>query len=621
MISKRSCTWIALMLCAALLYPLPAAARSSAQVQAEPLVDLNGEELFLAPAPFIKNNYTLAPAGPLFRALGYAVWQDAEGRTAVGEKAGVSIQFTEGEKAASLRDGGMEKQVQLPAAPVTRNRTLYVPLRALSEMDGRMAVWHENLRRVSIIDTEGASAPQPPVDEAQTAGEAPTVGEVPTVSLLSESEAGLTGEVYGAAALENLAGVRLDWMAVPPVNYVQKMNLIIASGDTPDILYLKQPAGYNPDFPQAFFRDLPEALTVGGYPNLKAALETHAQGARTPDGFVFGIPRETPVEQLRFPFIRKDWLDVLGLAMPSNADELMIVLDMFTNYDPDGNGKHDTIGIAGSWERTGDLGRLAWVERLFTGTAGRFAAGADGNVVDTLLEAETREALLWLNEAYKRRYVDAEFPVKTAEQMLQTVAEGRAGIAELTLREAYELNQSFESAGSAARLVPLLGLKNAAGKPLLPGNARYTGVWTIPRSVTDDRLPGVLAVLEAMHAPEYAAEAAANDDAGGWAAYMGWNPPRDAWFHRDANDGNADVDLDRFAELVEQWKTEAPVWDGSLPGWLDREQKEALLSWNDKIGETKIKLILGGSAVSAWDELAEAIRSDPAYQEVMAAVQ
>ncbi len=42
--------------------------------------------------------------------------------------------------------------------------------------------------------------------------------------------------------------------------------------------------------------------------------------------------------------IRKDWLDNLGLEVPTTLDELYDVMYAFTYNDPDGNGKNDTYG-------------------------------------------------------------------------------------------------------------------------------------------------------------------------------------------------------------------------------------------------------------------------------------
>ncbi len=48
--------------------------------------------------------------------------------------------------------------------------------------------------------------------------------------------------------------------------------------------------------------------------------------------------------------IRKDWLDKLGLQMPTTIDELFNVAKAFTEKDPDGNGKNDTYGLGGFFD-------------------------------------------------------------------------------------------------------------------------------------------------------------------------------------------------------------------------------------------------------------------------------
>lgn len=44
-------------------------------------------------------------------------------------------------------------------------------------------------------------------------------------------------------------------------------------------------------------------------------------------------------------FIRKDWLDKLGLQVPKTLDDFLNVANAFTTKDPDGDGKNDTYGF------------------------------------------------------------------------------------------------------------------------------------------------------------------------------------------------------------------------------------------------------------------------------------
>ncbi|MBO1722884.1 sugar ABC transporter substrate-binding protein, partial [Extibacter sp. GGCC_0201] len=63
-----------------------------------------------------------------------------------------------------------------------------------------------------------------------------------------------------------------------------------------------------------------------------------------------------PGEQLWSFLIRQDWLDNLGLYMPTTAEELLDVMRAFTFDDPDGNGKDDTYGFTAAGGGTvGDL--------------------------------------------------------------------------------------------------------------------------------------------------------------------------------------------------------------------------------------------------------------------------
>lgn len=52
-----------------------------------------------------------------------------------------------------------------------------------------------------------------------------------------------------------------------------------------------------------------------------------------------------PGQQTFAWMIRQDWLDTLGLSMPTSMDELYDVLYAFTFSDPDQNGEDDTYGI------------------------------------------------------------------------------------------------------------------------------------------------------------------------------------------------------------------------------------------------------------------------------------
>ena len=75
----------------------------------------------------------------------------------------------------------------------------------------------------------------------------------------------------------------------------------------------------------------------------------------TINGHSYGLASAGAVSKNEGILIRKDWLDNLGLEIPTTTDELMDVMRAFTFNDPDGNGKNDTYGFGAYVEANVEL--------------------------------------------------------------------------------------------------------------------------------------------------------------------------------------------------------------------------------------------------------------------------
>ena len=83
-------------------------------------------------------------------------------------------------------------------------------------------------------------------------------------------------------------------------------------------------------------------------PNIKKMLEEDPNfkyQTTAEDGNIYNIPLGKELQSSQFYWIRQDWLDKLGLAVPTTVDELHDVLLAFKNNDPNGNGKADEIPL------------------------------------------------------------------------------------------------------------------------------------------------------------------------------------------------------------------------------------------------------------------------------------
>ncbi|MEI4768451.1 extracellular solute-binding protein [Psychrobacillus sp. FJAT-51614] len=130
---------------------------------------------------------------------------------------------------------------------------------------------------------------------------------------------------------------------IPQGDYIEKSSAIVASGSMPDLVGFP---GTDTRFYQwaeeGAFLPLDDYLkhyeTLGNIPD-------YIYNSFKVDGKIYGIPRYSQPYPVT-PVIRKDWLDNLGLEVPTNYEELEKVAIAFTKDDPDGNGKADTYGVA-----------------------------------------------------------------------------------------------------------------------------------------------------------------------------------------------------------------------------------------------------------------------------------
>lgn len=122
-------------------------------------------------------------------------------------------------------------------------------------------------------------------------------------------------------------------------------------------------------------------------------------------------------------WIRQDWLDNLGLDVPTTEEEFFAVADAFVNDDPNGTGENDTYAFAA------DHAYNPIVEALYAVYSREWYVDDDG----VIAEARTQERLVdffdFHQQANERGWVDPELITDSERQrQRQLWVTGRAGI-------------------------------------------------------------------------------------------------------------------------------------------------------------------------------------------------
>jgi putative aldouronate transport system substrate-binding protein len=190
------------------------------------------------------------------------------------------------------------------------------------------------------------------------------------------------------------------------------------------------------------------------------------------DGQLYGLPQPPPIPKREGLVIRKDWLDKLGLAVPTTPDELFAVAEAFTTQDPDGNGQNDTYGFGGFLNGQGLGTRFDFIMGAY-GVPGVWNFADPPNFGLTVRSEQYPEALAYFKSLADAKVIDPDWPTLTRDDFRARWKQGTFGImwedfAALTNKSNYE---PFDTNFPDAEWIPLASPKG-------PNGDAYYGVYT-----------------------------------------------------------------------------------------------------------------------------------------------
>ena len=222
--------------------------------------------------------------------------------------------------------------------------------------------------------------------------------------------------------MEEKANVDLKVEYLPHGQYLDQLNLKFASGEFPSVY--QSWSGPAPELVEGGKIVVLNDLIEQYGPNLKKNISEDAWSAVTVKGDILAVPQPSSIKSGQVMFIRKDWLDKLGLDIPKTSDELLEVMRAFRDGDPNGNGKKDEIAFSMreniSWSENiwGMWGiGTAWTEYYYNGEV------ILGNIHPNILKP-----LEYLRTMHAEGLLDSEFLTNNRSTWEQKIKAGLAGI-------------------------------------------------------------------------------------------------------------------------------------------------------------------------------------------------
>jgi len=154
-------------------------------------------------------------------------------------------------------------------------------------------------------------------------------------------------DMYVWKKYEEMTNIHINWIQVTSVERTEKVQTAIAGGDMPDV-FLRcsiTPTDQLLYGEQGLFVDLTENDRIQTYaPNYWNYLQTYTDtrmSVQYPSGAIYAFPQVNDGPELRVArkiFFNKNWLNNLGLEVPTTTEELYHVLKEFKEKDANGNG-------------------------------------------------------------------------------------------------------------------------------------------------------------------------------------------------------------------------------------------------------------------------------------------
>jgi len=228
----------------------------------------------------------------------------------------------------------------------------------------------------------------------------------------------------------DLLNIDLNYLwEVPSAQADDRFQLALATGDVPDIMRLS-----HRDFAElsqfGMLRDLSSAYEQFIHPEIREMFELYDNvplHMATSGGELLGIPhfRDT-FGMVKLLWYRHDWLEELGLSVPTTMDEMHEVAMAFVENDMSGQGNTTGLGLFQNITHTwfpcargifygyGAFPR-SWIER-------------DGELIYGTIMPETQLGLNRLRRMYADGAIHREFATMNTDQLVAEISGDRVGM-------------------------------------------------------------------------------------------------------------------------------------------------------------------------------------------------
>lgn len=222
--------------------------------------------------------------------------------------------------------------------------------------------------------------------------------------------------------------------------YDTNVSMVISMGSLPDIMVVSSQDEVEQLVEAGLIEDLTESYNNCISDRIRKMYESYGDSLKdmvTYDGKIMALPETNITDGPNLVWLRKDWMDKLGLSEPHTIDDVVNIVKHFISEDPGNNGvdtsgKPNTVGLAVDTDVTGECGYsseflLDIIFACFGAYPKQWIMNDDGEIVYGSVTDEAKEALSYISSLYNQGVIDNDFLLRTSTNICELIENGMCG--------------------------------------------------------------------------------------------------------------------------------------------------------------------------------------------------
>ena len=218
-------------------------------------------------------------------------------------------------------------------------------------------------------------------------------------------------------------------------NYDSQLTSAITANQLPDVFLVYDYDQYIQLYQADMLADLTDVYEEYASDEMKEAYASYGDNVFVDvkeDGSLMALPYTAGNYSQGLLWVRKDWLDILGLEVPRTIEEIAAVAKAFVEQDPGGNGPGNTYGLLANREHVFNNYRASYGLETLASAMGAYPkqwmADENGKVYYGSLMPEFKNVLSLVRSWVQQGIIDQRLFYMGWEEIWGIVDKGQAGM-------------------------------------------------------------------------------------------------------------------------------------------------------------------------------------------------